>query len=297
MTMPPQPQLVLPTPMITSSGPKMSEAVFKLLREFIYQKTGIYFQDNKKYLLEGRLGKRLQVLGLPDFEKYFDFLRFNVGRNEEMRHFYDAVTINETFFFRNEPQFEAFEKTLVPEILKRKNSNGRTKLRIWSAASSSGEEAHTLGMIYLEKLKPKYPGLEMEIVGTDINNSVVETARQGVYREYSVRSMPKQYLEKYFSIDNLRFTVNDEVRRLVRFENMNLYDHAKMRLMNNFDVIFCCNVLIYFDQQSKIQVVSDLYDGLNSGGFLFIGYAETLHGISSAFKLMNFPKTVAYKKE
>lgn len=296
--MQPLPQLNIPAPVITTSGPKMSESVFKLLREFIYQKAGIYFQDNKKYLMEGRLGKRLQVLGISDFEKYFDYLRFNAGRNEEMRYFYDAVTINETFFFRNEPQFDAFEKTLVPEILKRKNSlNGRTKLRVWSAASSSGEEAHTLAMIYLEKLKPKYPGLEIEIVGTDINSSVVETARQGVYREYSVRSMPKQYLDKYFSVDNLRFTVTDDVRRLVRFENMNLYDHIKMRLMNSFDVIFCCNVLIYFDQQSKIQVVSDLYDGLNPGGFLFIGYAETLHGISSAFKLINFPKTVAYKKE
>jgi chemotaxis protein methyltransferase CheR len=291
------PQMILPTPIIASSGPKMPENLFIQMRAFIYEKTGIYFQDNKKYLLEGRLGKRLQVLGVPDFEKYFDFLRFNVGRSEEMRHFYDAVTINETFFFRNEPQFEALEKTLVPEILKRKSPSGRTKLRIWSSASSSGEEAHTLGMIYLEKLKPKYPGLEIEIVGTDINSSVVETARQGVYREYSVRSMPKQYLDRYFTVDNLRFTVSDQVRRLVRFENMNLFDHAKMRLMNNFDIIFCCNVLIYFDQKSKIQVVSDLYDGLNSGGFLFIGYAETLHGISSAFKLINFPKTVAYKKE
>ncbi len=164
--MQPLPQIILPPPIVTNSGPKLSESMFKLLREFIYQKTGIYFQDNKKYLLEGRLGKRLQVLGISDFEKYFDFLRFNVGRNEEMRHFYDAVTINETFFFRNEPQFEAFEKTLVPEILKRKTSNnGRTKLRIWSAASSSGEEAHTLAMIYLEKLRPKYPGLEIEIIG------------------------------------------------------------------------------------------------------------------------------------
>jgi chemotaxis protein methyltransferase CheR len=291
------PQMILPTPIIASSGPKMSESVFQQMRAFIYEKTGIYFQDNKKYLLEGRLGKRLQVLGIQGFEKYFDFLRFHVGRNEEMRHFYDAVTINETFFFRNEPQFEAMEKTLVPEILKRKSPIGRTKLRIWSAASSSGEEAHTLGMIYLEKLKPKYPWLEIEIIGTDINSSVVDTARQGVYREYSVRSMPRQYFDKYFTVDNLRYTVSDEVRRLVRFENMNLYDHAKMRLMSNFDIIFCCNVLIYFDQKSKIQVVSDLYDGLNSGGFLFIGYAETLHGISSAFKLINFPKTVAYKKE
>ena len=126
---------------------------------------------------------------------------------------------------------------------------------------------------------------------------MLETARKGVYREYSVRNMPKLYLEKYFTAEDGRFVVHDEVKKVVRFEPMNLYDQVRMRQMTNFDVIFCCNVLIYFDAPSKIQVVSNLYDALNRGGYLFIGYAESLHGISTAFKLENFPKTVAYKKE
>ena len=277
--------------------PKMSDETYGLLREYIYQQTGIYFQDTKKYLLEGRLGKRLQVLNIASFEAYVQLIKYGARRTEELRYFYDAITINETFFFRNEPQFEAFEHTLVPTVLGARLPAGRQKLRIWSAASSSGEEAHTIAMIYLEKLRPKYPGLELEVVGTDINSSVLETARKGVYREYSVRNMPKLYLEKYFSSEDGRFAVRDEVKRLVRFESMNLYDGACMRRMTNFDVIFCCNVLIYFDVSSKIQVVSHLYDALNRGGYLFIGYAESLHGISTAFKLDNFPKTVAYKKE
>lgn len=278
-----------------STGVKMSDETFRLIREFIYQQTGIYFQDNKKYLLEGRLGKRLQVLGLGTFEEYLQLVKYGIRRAEELKFFYDAITINETFFFRNEPQFEAFEKTLVPSILG--GRTGRSRLRVWSAASSSGEEAHTIAMLWLERLRPKYPMVDLEVVGTDINSSVLETARKGVYRDYSVRNMPKMYLDKYFTAEDGRFTVRDDVRRLVRFDNLNLYDQLRMRQMGSFDIIFCCNVLIYFDAPSKIQVVSNLYDALNRGGYLFIGYAESLHGISTAFKLENFPKTVAYKKE
>ena len=276
---------------------KMTDEEFRLLRSFIYEQTGIYFQDSKKYLLEGRLGKRLQVLNLDSFQDYLQFIRYGNRKSEEMRFFYDTITINETFFFRNEPQFDAFERSIVPEILAAKNGSARKMIRIWSAASSSGEEAHTLAMIYLEKLKPRHPGLEMEIVGTDINSSVLATAKTGAYREYSVRNMPRQYLDRYFLSQDGRYQLRDEVRRLVRFESLNLYDRARMRQMGSFDVVFCCNVLIYFDTKSKIQVVGDLYNSLNRGGHLFIGYAESLHGISTAFKLISFPKTVAYKKE
>jgi chemotaxis protein methyltransferase CheR len=275
----------------------MSDITFRELREFIYQKTGIYFQDNKKYLLESRISKRLQLLRLDKFEEYLDFLKFGVGREEEKKYLYDAITINETYFFRNEPQFEILEKTLIPEILKLKQTAGKNKIRIWSSASSSGEEAHTIAMIFLERIKPKFPMMELEVVGTDISPSVLETARRGIYREYSVRNMPKYYLEKYFTNSEGRFTVLDSVRKMVRFDHMNLYDQSRMRMMTNFDVVFCCNVLIYFDAKSKIQVVSNLYDSLNRGGYLFIGYAESLHGISTAFKVINFPKAITYKKE
>ena len=275
----------------------MSDEMFRQIRDFIYQQTGIMFQDTKKYLLEGRLSKRLQVLNLPDYESYHQLVKFGTRRAEEMKFLYDAVTINETFFFRNEPQFEAFERTLVPQIVAAKRPTGRNLLRVWSAASSSGEEAYTLAMLYLERLRPAHQGLEMEIVGTDINSTVLETARQGVYREYSIRNTPKYYLQKYFKTEDARYYIDESAKRLTKFQHLNLYDRPKMRLMNRFDVIFCANVLIYFDTKSKIQVVADLYDALNPGGFLFIGYAESLHGISTAFKLINFPKTVAYKKE
>lgn len=290
-----EPRVMLP---IAVNNPiKMSDETFRLLRSYIYELTGIYFQDSKKYLLEGRLGKRLQLLGMGKFEEYFQLVKYGQYRQEELKHLYEAVTINETFFFRNEPQFEAFEQVLVPELFAIKRKSGKPKLRIWSSASSSGEEAYTLAMLYLERLKPKYPELEIEIVGTDINNAVIETAKRGVYRDYSIRNMPKKYLDKYFQTENGRYNLRDEVKRLARFEHLNLSDQLKMRQMQNFDIIFCCNVLIYFDTKSKVSVISNLYNSMSRGGYLFIGYAESLHGISAAFKLLNFPKTVAYKKE
>jgi chemotaxis protein methyltransferase CheR len=279
-----------------AAGPAMSDETFRALRALIYELTGIYFQDGKKYLLEGRLAKRLRVLGLGDFESYLQLLKYGTRRQEEFPWLFDIITINETFFFRNEPQFDAFEQTLVPAVVAGR-SNGARTLRVWSAASSSGEEAYSIAMLYLERLRPKFPGLSIEIVGTDINSSVLETARRGVYREYSVRNMPKLYLEKYFLREDSRFVLKEDVRRLVRFTSLNLYSQQHMRQMRSFDIIFCCNVLIYFDTRSKIQVVSNLYDSLNRGGYLFIGYAESLHGISTAFRLVSFPKTVAYKKE
>jgi chemotaxis protein methyltransferase CheR len=275
----------------------MTDEVFRVMRSYIYEITGIYFQDNKKYLLEGRIGKRMQVLGMSRFEDYLQAVKFGPRKNEEMRFFYDAITINETFFFRNEPQFEAFENTLVPDIVARKKGSGQTKLRVWSAASSSGEEAYTLSMLYAERLRGRHPGLDLEVVGTDINLSVLETARKGVYRDYSIRNMPKMYLEKYFLHQDNRYHLKEEIKKYARFEHLNLFEQSKMRQMTEFDVVFCCNVLIYFDTKSKMQVISNLYNSLNRGGYLFIGYAESLHGLSTAFKLTNFPKTVAYKKE
>jgi chemotaxis protein methyltransferase CheR len=276
---------------------RMTDDVFERVRKYVYEQTGIYFQDNKKYLLEGRLGKRVQLLGLRDYDEYLQLLKYGVARREELRHFYDAITINETFMFRNEPQFEAFEQKLIPELMASKKGMANPKIRIWSAASSSGEEAHTLAMIYLEKLKPKFPTMQLEVVGTDINLSVIETARKGVYREYSVRNTPKNYLEKYFTFDGQRYAAKDEVRRFLKFQQLNLSDQAAMKTLGTFDIVFCCNVLIYFDQKSKAQVVQGLYTNLAHGGYLFIGYAESLHGVSTAFKMTSFPKTVAYKKE
>ncbi|MGD8777592.1 MAG: protein-glutamate O-methyltransferase CheR [Ignavibacteria bacterium] len=281
----------------SSSGVKLDDKTFEEWRKYIYELCGIYFQDNKKYLLESRLQKRITFLKLDSFEKYLHYVKFNPRRNEELKYLYEVITINETFFFRNQPQLDALVSSVIPDIMNSPSKLNKNKIRIWSAASSSGEEAYSIAMTLKELVKPKYPNLTFEIVGTDISKAVISTAQKGIYREYSIRNSPAFYLKKYFKKDGSNYHLSDEIKRMVTFKFLNLYDQPGMRAMSGFDVIYCANVLIYFDMTSKIQVISNLYNSLNRCGYLFIGYSETLHGISKAFKLISFPKTIGYKKE
>ncbi|MFA3783827.1 protein-glutamate O-methyltransferase CheR [Melioribacteraceae bacterium 4301-Me] len=275
----------------------LSDRTFDQWRKFIFNSTGIYFQDNKKYLLESRLLRRINYLGLNSFEEYYDYLNNSLNYSKEITHLYEAITINETFFFRNQPQFDSLVSSIIPELVEYKSSLGDKKIRIWSAASSTGEEAYTIAMVILELVKPKFPHFTFEIIGTDINKAVIEAAKKGVYREYSLHQTSPYYIKKYFNKEENFFELKQEVKSMVSFKVLNLYDTLAVKQMNNFDVIFCANVLIYFNNESKARVVSSLYDSLNKNGYLFIGYSETLHGISKAFKLVNFPKTIGYKKE
>lgn len=275
----------------------MSSRSFEVWRKYIYDSTGLYFQDNKKYLLENRLQKRISHLGLNTFEQYFDFVKFNPSASTEIKYLYEAITINETFFFRNQPQLDALVTTIIPEIIETKLKLGKNKIRIWSAACSSGEETYSIAMMINDLIKPKNPQIEFEIIGTDINNAVIDVARRGSYKEYSVRNTPIFYLKKYFKSNGNSFDLDPNIKSMAYFKLSNLYDDLSMRTMINFDIIFCANVLIYFDQSSKIKVINHLYNSLNKGGYLFVGYSETLHGISKAFKLTSFPKTIGYKKE
>ncbi len=280
-----------------AKGLELSQASFEALRKYIYDSCGIYFQDNKKYLLESRLQKRIAFLGLDSFDKYLDYLKFNSKSFEERKYLYEAITINETFFFRNQPQLDAMSQIILPEIISAKMKQGKNKIRIWSAASSSGEEAYSAAITIIELLKFKFPGIEFEIVGTDINYAVIDTAQKAVYKDYSIRNTSAYYIKKYFKANNNTYELDPSIKNMVNFRLLNLFDDMSMKAMTNFDLIFCANVLIYFDNASKIRVVNHLYNSLNKGGYLFIGYSETLHGISKAFKLVSFPKTIGYKKE
>ncbi|MCX6154997.1 MAG: protein-glutamate O-methyltransferase CheR [Candidatus Kapabacteria bacterium] len=274
----------------------LSDHTFSKLRDVIYKLCGIYYTDSKKYLLEGRIIKRITALNLNTYEEYISFIQAISGRSE-LNQLFEAITINETYFFRAQQQFEAFENIVVPEILNSRPSNYRSVFRIWSAASSSGEEAYTLAILVLERLRHKYPNVQFQILASDINNAVLENARKGVYKEYSVRSVPPEYMDKYFTKNGTTYLLKDEVKRMVKFMNINLYDPIAMSTVTGCDVVFCCNVLIYFDLPSKQQVVSHLYKSLNNNGYLFIGYSESLHGVSKAFKLVHLPKSMVYKKE
>ncbi len=282
---------------LKNNSQSLSNSTYEIFRKLIYENCGIYFQDNKKYLLESRLLKRLNFLGLNSFENYFDYLKYNINKEQEKKYLYEVITINETFFFRNQPQLNALVSKIIPDIIASKKNFGNPKLKIWSAASSSGEEAYSVAMTIKDLVKPKYPNLLVEIIGTDISQAVIDTAKSGIYREYSIRNTPTYYLKKFFTVNNNNFEIKQDIKDMVSFKILNLFDDKSMRAMTNFDIVFCANVLIYFDSNSKIKVISNIYNSLNKGGCLFIGYAETLHAVSKAFSIVSFPKTIGYKKE
>ncbi|WP_337872155.1 protein-glutamate O-methyltransferase CheR [Ignavibacterium sp.] len=276
---------------------EMPVEIFRQWREFIYEKTGIFFQDNKKYLLESRLMRRLLHLKLNSYEDYLNFVKKTPQGRYELRYLYDGITINETFFFRNQAQLDALVLKVIPEIISVKKELNQKKIRIWSAAVSSGEEAYSIAMMINDLISNKYPEYEFEILGTDISHTALEAAVRGIYSEYSVRNVPVQFLKRYFRKTDNYFEISPIIKAMVDFRFLNLYEDISMIGVNNIDVIFCANVLIYFDQNSKIKVINNLYRSLNKNGYLFIGYSESLHGISKAFRLISFPKTIGYKKE
>lgn len=273
----------------------LSEAQFETLRTFIYQKTGIYFQDNKRYLLESRIGRRLSILNMPDFEAYVAHIEQSGGARE-LPNLINEITINETYFFRNPPQFGVLHRILLPEIAEARLQEGKRKVRVWCAAASTGDEPYSLAFLIKEHVQPRFPGVQFEIIGTDINTNVLEVARRGIYGTYAVRNIPPYYLMKYFRKEGERYHLSDEIRRMVTFKHHNLMDRAGTAMMRGVDLILCANVLIYFDTESKQQVVSTFYNNLNPGGYLLVGFSETLYGVTQALHPVRFEKTIAYKR-
>ena len=281
----------------SSADVVLKDDEFFELRDFIVRVSGIFFPDSKRYFIESRLKKRVEQLGFSSFREYVDFLRFSPYRGKELDILVGLITVNETYFFRDELQLKVIEEIILPELINSKPRNGFRRLRIWSAGCSTGEEPYTIAMIFLEKIKPKFPDVVVEIIGTDINGSVLEVAKMGVYGNYSVRFVPENYLSKFFEIKGDEFYLKDEVKRLVHFERINLVDKFQMLGMKGFDLVLLRNVLIYLDEGARREVVSLIYDSLNRGGYLMVGFSESLRNVTKAFKVVYFEKAVAYKKE
>lgn len=282
---------------IESGTSRMSDESFLLLRDLIYEHSGIYFSDNKKPQLENRLSLRLKANNLPDYEKYYYLLKYDPHSSKELRALFDSVTTNETSFFRSPPQIQAFQEKALPEIIQHRLEKGEKILRLWSAGCSTGDEPYTMGIIAKEILKDTLGEWDVKIYASDISEKALKSARTSTYNEYTLRSVPPEIKKKYFTQNGSQFTVCDEIRSLVELQYLNLSDTGRVRLMKDFDIIFCRNVLIYFDDTAKKTFVSQLYDNLNPGGYLFIGHSESLHNISRAFKLVHFPGALGYKKE
>ncbi len=271
---------------------ELSVATFKELRDFIYKQTGILFQDNKKYLLESRLQARLRDRNCTSYEEYSKILRFDAWRDKELSALYNLITTNETCFCRDQAQLDAFLSHVVPAVME--TNKGTSQLRIWSAACSTGDEPYTLAIMLLE-----YPPLakwSIEILATDISENVLATARKGIYGPYAIRNLPPAQLRKYFTQEEGQYVLSPKVKHLVRFANVNLYDRPRLKLIRGMDVVFCRNCLIYFDDKARQQIVNDLYDALSPAGYLVIGFSESLHNVSRAFRPVHAGRSVVYRK-
>jgi chemotaxis protein methyltransferase CheR len=274
----------------------MTKEEFITLRDFVYEKSGIYFAENKVYLLESRLTNRLAELGLSSFEDYYYCLKYGSDKTKnEITNLFDVVTTNETSFFRNPPQLDAFKVVIQKSYL---NGNGpiTAPIRMWSSACSTGEEAYTLAIIMEELIQTTKQKIPYMIYATDISQKVLESARRAVFSQYSIRNTDESLKNKYFTEENNMFKLKENVKKNVKIDFMNLMDENAYRLYKQMDIIFCRNVLIYFDEKMKKKVIENLYECLKPKGFLTIGHAESLHNISRAFKPLVFPGTIAYQK-
>ncbi len=272
----------------------MSDAQFQKLRTIVYERSGIYFQDSKKYVLESRLARRLEELEFDDFDQYLMFITMGPYCEDEFQEMFNRITINETSFFRNEPQLDYFEKNILPGILEARKSTKR--LRIWSSASSTGEEPYSLAIMVHRTLGIRLPDWHVEILGTDISEKVLLTAQGGRYASYSIRSMNPLVLKRYFTESAGFFQLDPTIQSMVTFEKLNLKDTLAAKRHGTWDVIFCRNVMIYFDDEMKASVVKTFYDQLADDGTLMIGHSESLRNLPVPFKAVNVPEAFAYTK-
>jgi chemotaxis protein methyltransferase CheR len=270
---------------------------FATIRDEVYRKLGLYFEDSKVYFIQKRIEKRMETLAVASFADYGFLLRFGDKEGREMQALANLITTNETYMFREFEQLQAFADHCLPMILKsREAANDRT-LRIWSAGCSSGEEPYTLAII-LKEVMHDFRSWDIKIKATDIDQVRLEMARRAVYEERSVHEIPPEYFDRHITrLPAGFFAIKPETAKLVELEHLNLNDRLAMRNMRQFDFIFCRNVLIYFDDASRKAVVDHFYNALKPGGFIFLGHSESIGRISTAFKLLRVGQHLVYRKE
>lgn len=271
--------------------PVISDETFNEFRAFIFEKTGIHMRDGKQILISNRLRKRLAALHLSSYEEYYRLLVSGKAGETELHNFIDAVSTNETYFFREINHFNVLRKTILPEILRH-----RRRVRLWSAGCSTGEEVYTLRLVVDEALAEcGCPGAEVSIVGTDISTTAISRAKNGVYFERALRLVPHADLDRWFSPakDGAR-QICQEIRNGVDFRVHNLFKDPAPG--GPFDIIFCRNVMIYFNKATQTKLVDEVFaEALDPDGYLFIGHSESLSGFSRKFRYVTAFKAPIYR--
>jgi chemotaxis protein methyltransferase CheR len=282
-------------PGAASAAQELKTEEFTLIRDFIYERTGLYFAETKAYFLQNRLSERMAQVGSRSYTDYYYQLKYDPSQTE-LDHLVDLITTRETSFFRNPPQLAAFRHKVLPELIERKRREGQRALRIWSAGCASGEEPYTLGVILLESVTASALW-DLQIIASDLSLAALAQARRGIYPRDALKNLDQNWLQRFFVPVSGTYHVRDEVKRLVHWNHLNLADDRMMRIIQHVDVVFCRNVLIYFGQEAKKRVIDCFYSALSPGGYLFLGHSESLHSISKAFRILPYEGAFGYQKD
>jgi chemotaxis protein methyltransferase CheR len=270
----------------------ITESEYRKFCEFFYRRTGISFGENKRYYVDKRLIDRIERTKSVSFDRYFDGLRRH-DANAEIENLVNLLTVNETYFYREVEQFDCLANGMLPELVANRRKGDR--IRIWTMPCSTGEEPYSIA-IYLLENWPQVDDYDIEIMASDIDTHVLRTAEAGLYDKRSLHRLSPDLVRRYFEPAGASFRLISAIRQSVRFSQVNASDAAAMRGFRNLDVIFCRNMLIYFDDQSRRQAVESFYDGLNQGGFICLGHSESMSRISSLFGVRKFPQAIVYQK-
>ncbi len=265
----------------------LTEVQFSKFRDYIYNASGIHFSPSNRTILESRLKERLRKSEISDIEEYYKLITSNEG---EMKTLLDTVTTNLTRFFRNTAHFNAFEHYVIPELVKFKKSKGENTVKIWSAGCSTGEEPYSLAMVLIDILPP---GFKFDITASDLSLKCLMTAKEGFYSDQKVNGVSEKYLQRYFEKKPNGYLVKEEIRNSVKFDYHNLKAESGQR---NLDIIFCRNVIIYFDEAAQNNVINKFYQAMSNHAYLFIGHSESLFGMDTKFEFLKTDFATMYRK-
>jgi chemotaxis protein methyltransferase CheR len=258
---------------------ELSPRMFQRFCELVYEKAGIHLGPQKEALVAARMGKRMRVLGLSRYEDYFDLVK-NDATGDELVEMLNAISTNVTYFFREDRHFK-----LLTDLLRKWEQGGQRSFRIWSAAASTGEEPYTIAMTARTALSD---ARDLKILGTDISTRALGVAKAGAYEPRHVEKIPEGLLRRFFRKDTdeegtVRYRVEDDLRRMMTFARLNLAK-PPYPMRGPFDVVFCRNVMIYFDNPVRKALLDEIWRVLKPGGYLLVGHAESLSGMLSHFR-------------
>jgi len=268
--------------------------IYTKICEMVYKYSGIRFDERKVDFVFCRLDERIECTGAAGLKDYYQTLRFDFA-GLEIHKLVEILTTNETYFFREYPQLQSFAEFVLPEVLALKRKKNDRWINIWSAGCSTGEEPYTLAIILREMIED-FSSWKISIIATDINQTVLKTAKRGIYKSRSVKDVPTEYLNKYFESREDGFHLSPVIKNMVNFQEVNLVDSAAISKLSGQNFIFCRNVIIYFDENVNKTLLEKFYDILDPGGYIFLGHSESVGRITSAFKLLHQGNMLVYQK-